>query len=301
MRLHPFLPFRHISDEQLSQGFNPTEPKASVTLPPEVLDKILEHIPTHRYGRPTLIACALVATWWTGPSQRRLFSSAYVQTENHQQWVDGVALSGSKAHLLQYVRSFQHFRRLGKGIKYPIQDFPKEPGEYFSALRNIHSLELGDIKIERFNKELETCFSAFRETLTTLTLKLFTTSFSAFVSLIDYFPNITTLQLGILGLEPDEGPVPSLSRPLRGKIRILPPHRSSSYLMFIDRLAGLDQEYEELVINPTSVPLRIEFLERILQFSTSTVKYLRLLGKLQREYSFHTSSPLRDLMQPPKS
>jgi len=35
----------------------------SVILPPEILDKVLEHIPTQGCGWPTLIECALVATW----------------------------------------------------------------------------------------------------------------------------------------------------------------------------------------------------------------------------------------------
>ena len=182
-----------------------------------------------------------------------------------------------------------------------MRDLPKEPGEFLSALHNIHSLELVNIRIEHLSRELETCFSAFRGTLTTLTLGLFTTSFSAFVSLIDYFPNITALQLGAFGLAPDEGPVPSLSRPLRGKISIRPPLPNSCYLMFIDRLARLDQEYEELVIGPTSIPLRTELFNRILQFSTGTVKYLRLLGKLEREHSLHAPSSLHDLRQPSKS
>jgi len=271
-----------------------------VTLPPEVLDKILEDIPTDRNGQPTLIACALVATWWTAPSQRRLFSSVEIDGKNYPQWTSGVALSVSKTHLLQHVRSLRHYRILDNGLTYSTQDIPKEPGQYFSALHNIHSLELVNIRIMHLSKELETCFSAFRETLTNLTLDLFATSFSAFVSLIDYFPNITALQLGALGLEPDEGLVPSLSRPLRGRIRIRPPHPNC--LEFIDRLAELNREYEELVIDPTNFTfMRTEFFGRILQLGTGTVKYLRLLGDLECEYSLYTPSSLRILMQPFKS
>ena len=63
-------------------------------------------------------------------------------------------------------------------------------------------------------------FSAFRDTLTYPSLETFTASFSAFVTLVDYFPNITTLRLRSFELEPDGGPVPSLSRPLRGKLYV---------------------------------------------------------------------------------
>jgi len=267
-----------------------------VTLPSEILDKIFEHITTDEEGRQTLIACALVATWWTGPSQRRLFSSVLVNNNNYQRWVDGVALSGSKTHLLHYVRSFRYRRAPKNSLRYSVCDFPKEPGEYISALHNIHSLQLVNIRINPLSKELQTCLSAFRETLTNLAILYFVTSFSAFVSLIDYFPNITALQLGMFGLNPDEGPVQLLSRPLRGKIRIRPPHPDRSE--FIDRLAKLDQEYEELVIDAATVPLDTAILGCILQFSAGTVKYLRLLGRLEREYSLHTPSSLNVLTQP---
>ena len=40
-----------------------------------------------------------------------------------------------------------------------------------------------------------TCFSAFRETLTHLTLNTFAASLSAFVTLVDYSPNIISLKL----------------------------------------------------------------------------------------------------------
>ena len=270
-----------------------------MTVPPEVLDKILERIPTDRNGRPTLIACALVATRWTGPSQRRLFSSVKIDDDNYSRWTNGVALSGSKTHLLQHVRSLQYQRMLDSGIPYPMQDLPKEPGEFFSALHNIRSLEFVNVRIGRLSKELETCFSAFRGTLTNLTLDPFITSFGAFVSLVDYFPNVTALRLGMFALGPDEGPVPTLSRPLRGKLRILPPHPTS--LEFIDRLAKLDQEYEELVVDPNFMPLRTESFERVLQFSTGTVRYLRLLGDLECEYFLHTPSSLHVLIQHFKS
>jgi len=242
-----------------------------------------------------LIACALVATWWTGPSQRRLFSSVSIDDKNYPRWMNDIVLSESKTHLLQYIRSLRHCCGSTNGYKYSLRTLSKGSGECFSAIHNVRSLELANIRIEHLSKEgLHGCFSAFRETLTSLTLRAFVTSFAAFVSMIDYFPNITALQLGLFELEPDEGPIPQLSQPLRGRISIYLPLPSSCYLIFIDRLAKLDQEYEELVIDPTSIPLRTELFNRILQFSTGTIKCLRLLGKLKREHSLHTPSLLHD-------
>ena len=239
-----------------------------MTLPPETLDKILEHIPTDDYGRPTLVACALVATWWTGPSQRRLFSSVSIYNGNYQRWINGVVLPGPKSHLLQYVRSLEYFRGLPTEAVYPMRYLPEDCGGYFSALHNIHSLTLGFIKIEHISEEgFHTCFSAFRETLTDLALGQFAMSFSAFVTLVGYFPNITNLRLGMFMPIPDEGPVPLLSRPLRGKLLVR--QFDSLCLEFFDRLAKLDLEYEELALDSLFSP-ETEFLETILQISSST-------------------------------
>lgn len=218
----PFIHFRCRSDEKSSKGSNLPEPKTSVTLPPEILDKILEYVLTDgAEGRPTLIACALVATWWTGPSQRRLFSSVSIYHRNYRRWMDGVVLSGSKTHLLGYVRSLEHSLTPNTKNMYQMRDLQKDSGEYLSALHNIHSLTLLRVRIEVIGGEgFHTCFSAFRETLIDLTLQTVVTSFSAFVTLVSYFPNISTLRLGLVKLVPDEEPVPSLPQPLQGEVRV---------------------------------------------------------------------------------
>jgi hypothetical protein len=127
--------------------------------------------------------------------------------------------------------------------------------------------------------QFRTGFSAFRKTLTSLSLDTFATSFSAFVNLVDYFPNVTTLQSFSPVLEPDEGPAPSLSRPLRGKLYVY----ETNCFEFLDRLAKLDLEYEELVFDAPYIFTDARFLESALQISTSTVKILRLTTKFQRE------------------
>jgi len=158
-------------------------------------------------------------------------------------------------------------------------DLLTDSAKYFSALLNLCSLGLGHIRIERLTIELESCLSALRGSLTTLTIRHFVASFSAFVTLVDHFPNLTTLRLVSFQSEPDEGPVPQLSRPLRGKLYIHPTYRSSAG--FIGRLAKLDQEYEELVIKRSTFCLVAWFLPLALRFSPGTVKRLRLLGKIQ--------------------
>ena len=272
-----FLYFHPESDGWSPQVSDLPDPKASksVILPPEILDKVLEHIPTREFGLSTLIVCALVATWWVGPSQRRLFSSVRIHQGNRERWMNGVVLSGSMGHLLQYVRSLRHARGLG----YRTRNLAQECGEYLSALHNLESLTLYGIGVEHISEDqFRICYSAFRETLTCLFLEIFITPFSAFVTLVDYFPNITTLRLCLLDLELDEGPVPPLSRPLRGKAHVgYASCFESGFREFCDRFAELDLEYEELVIEAPGSTLRgTAFLGTALKISASTVKFLRL-------------------------
>ena len=195
--------------------------------------------------------------------------------------MDGVALSESKSHLLAYARSLWYWRGGLFGDNYRMRNLPQDSCQYSFALRNVQSLTLVNFKVEDIGEEgFHTCFSAFRETLTFLYLESSTASSSAFVALVNYFPNITALRLRGVKLAPDEGPVPTLSRPLRGKIYI---HYSHNFLAdgleFFRQLAELDLEYEELVIDSFSLhpSTRIDLLKRVLQISPTTVRFLRLL------------------------
>ena len=254
-----------------------------MTLPPEILDKILTHVPTHEWGSRTLIACALVTTQWTGPSQRRLFSSVKIYEGNRGRWMEGVVLSESKVHLLEYVRSLW----LTRGPGYRMRDLAQDCGEYLPALYNLHNLTLSGIGVERISEnQFHTCFSAFRGTLTYLFLNAFITSFGAFLTLVDYFPHIKTLRLRSLGLESDERPIPSLSRPFRGKLHVhhAVDHFQADFSKFYNRFANLNLEYEELVIESSSSNFGgIAFLESALQISPGTVRFLRLTTELQCE------------------
>ena len=205
--------------------------------------------------------------------------------------MNGVVLSGSKIHLLRYVRSLEQYPRTpNTGNNYAMQNLLEDSGKYLSALHNIRSLELTTIGIEHVGEGgFRACFSAFRETLTNLSLMAFVTSFSTFVTLVDYFPNITTLRVGFFSVESDEGPVPLLSRPLRGKICL----RDINYgsMEFFSRFAKLDLEYEELVLE-SCLRTTTELLESVLRLGASTVKYLRLMEGVKREYPHGTQTLL---------
>ena len=246
---------------------------------------VFEQIPT-KETRRTLVACALVATWWTGPSQRRLFSSVEVRQDNYERWMNGVVRSGSKDRLLGHVRSMGHsinpFAEDDEQIQ--MQVLPGHSGEYLSALHNLSSLTLRLVIVERIREDgLHTYFSAFRETLTHLSLPGFPAApFSAFVALVGYFPNVTTLQL-----EPaftprlDEGSVPSFSRPPRGKLIVYRVRVDN--LEFYNRFASLDLEYEELIVASRYIFMGKTFVESVLRISPSTIKFLKLARGLRRE------------------
>ena len=184
----------------------------------------------------------------------------------------GVVLPTPKFLLLEQVRSLWHARAgVNTKFKHRMRHLPQDSGRYLSALRNLQNFTLHNTKVEHISEEgFRTCFSAFRETLTHLSLENSATSFSAFVTLVDYFPNIGSLRLHSFILEPDKGPVSTLSRPLRGRIHVGQVDR----LEFYNRFAKLDLEYEELVIDP----LEMTFLESALQISASTVKFLKLIA-----------------------
>ena len=193
--------------------------------------------------------------------------------------MNGVVTPGSKTHLLDHVRSLEHFRVMGCP---PIGDFAWDSEEYFSALRNLRSLTLSSIKVKYVSDDqFYAHFSAFRETLAHLSFSSLIASFSALVALVDYFPNLATLEPHTFILEPEEGPIFSPSRPLRGK-KLHIHDTLSNHSESFDRFSESDLEYEELVID-SHVTLETKFLEQALQISAGTVKFLRLAANLRRE------------------
>ena len=109
------------------------------------------------------------------------------------------------------------------------------------------------------------------------------------MTLVDYFPNLTALRLDSFDLWSDDRPVQPLSRPLHGRIHL--GYAGHCCAEFFGRLAALDMEYEELVVESESC-VETELVESILRLGASTVKYLRLTAELEREHPYETSSSL---------
>lgn len=114
--------------------------------------------------------------------------------------LDGISPCPIQVHRLSprfkaYLGSVRSFLCSGShfGIKYQTQDVAQDYGEYFWALRNTHSLTLSKIRVGHANEV--SYFSTF------------TTSFRAFVVLVDCVPSIETLQLDPFVRGPNERPI----------------------------------------------------------------------------------------------
>ena len=92
-------------------------------------------------------------------------------------------------------------------------------------------------------------------------------------------------------MRPDERQVPQLSQPLRGKIHL--GYSSGNYIEFIDRLAKLDPEYEELVLE-SEPHVETVLVESVLRLGVSTVGYLRLAAEFECENSHEIFTALPD-------
>lgn len=60
---------------------------------------------------------------------------------------------------------------------------------------------------------------------------------------------------------------------------------------FFNRFAKLDLEYEEVVLEPC-LRTTTELLQSVLRLGGSTVKYLRLIEEVKREYPHNTQTLL---------
>lgn len=90
-------------------------------------------------------------------------------------------------------------------------------------------------------------FSAFQHTLSSLSLIALSITWSTFVALVGYFPNLRALAIIGTSLRVDDRPVPHIPHPLRGRLFIDLTSKRDLDLP-IDRFPGLGLEYEELGI-----------------------------------------------------
>ena len=203
-----------------------------MALPSELIDEILAYL---QVGKRTLQGCSLIAKSWVYPSQKLLHTNAHLTPETYRIWRENVSPAG--AELLQHVRilSWHHF--------YPLQS---SHGDYFGPLRRLEHLAFRDFV--RTEPSITNLFSAFQTTLSSLSLFYVSLTWAAFINVVDYFPNLKDLHVARSSFVGDRRAIPPLSRPPRGKLRLIALSLDNMSTLS-SGLSASELQYDELEIN----------------------------------------------------
>jgi len=117
-------------------------------------------------------------------------------------------------------------------------------------------------------------FFGIPHTLSSLTFHVVLITWPAFVSIVDYFPNVRDLKVTDPTWEADHQQAPPLSRPLRGRLSIQM-YQDQVLSAFADRFSGLEVEYDEILILGNLPTLHYQ---RIIDTCGKSLKRLRLGG-----------------------
>ncbi|KAF9643053.1 hypothetical protein BDM02DRAFT_1758401 [Thelephora ganbajun] len=201
-------------------------------LPEELTDKIIGHLPQD--DRRSLQNCSLVSKLWLQPSWRLLFAHITIELTTYQSWLDNI--SPTNTGLLRHARSLTYIVG-GDSCGVPLLR------DYLPSFFQLQQLAFSFTNIKpTICKHLE-WFSAFQHTLLSLSLTQVSITWSVFVTLIGYFPNLRGLGIFETSLRVDDQPVPPLPRALRGRLSV----SFKDVTRFpVDQLIGLKLEYEEL-------------------------------------------------------
>jgi hypothetical protein len=247
----------------------------TMNLPPELLEEIIEHLPS--YDKRTLRSCSLVTKSWIFPSQKRLFESVGIRPGNLQSWLDNI--SPTNVELLGHVRmlSYTEYPREMIGpVHLTLRD-------YFPSFRQLRRLTMCFTRISSFPQQTE-LFSAFQHTLSEICLWDCSVTRSAFVALINYFPNLACLDLRSLDSCKDDKPFGPLSQPLFKKLHATP--WTTETMDLPDELSKLGVRFEEIVISSAMLMVRwSDFVKRIIGAFGASAKHLRMLGTFECAYN----------------
>lgn len=183
-------------------------------LPLELFDEIVSHMdPTLVEGRQSLSNCSVVKKSWARPCQRRLFESVRISSERLQSWQDCVLQKEDP--LLSRVRELSCD---GKNFFEEQQFRPTHISlcDLFRLFTRLEHFQLGGCDISLLPHKLG-LFTAFRETLSCITLFRCQVSEKTLLAFINYFPNLEWLRVqGITRLNRSTPPPhPHFSRRLR--------------------------------------------------------------------------------------
>ena len=242
-----------------------------MNFPQELVDEILSHLPSHdEQDQRSLRNCSLVAKSWINPSRRRLFETVLIRKRDRQSWLDKI--SPSNTELLRHVRSFclagSDPWEQDPSSKCDIEDLYV----YFPSFRRLHTIDLCEIHISSNFPERIGMFSPCQQVLSSLILAAVSLPWRSFIALIDYFPNLRSLELSCLSFEDNNITPPPLSRPLRGSLWFYL-SEEEHLIVLSNWFIGLELEYEELVIDVGYVSGM--YSRRIVATCGKTLKRLR--------------------------
>jgi len=213
----------------------------TMDLPPELLDKIISHLPDDKIY---LQNCSLVAKSWVYPSQRRLFNVVCVWGDTElKSWSD--AISPTNVGVLQHVRSLTCKIADTPGSCYSPLDFLRD---YSPSFRQLERLTLLSGFLPSLDTQMNT-YSAFQHTLSYLSLQRCIATASGLAALVNYFPNLAHLDLSELFHWGVSQPTHPLSRPLQ-KLTVTEFYAGHS-LGLLDRFMELHPRCEEVTIRMT--------------------------------------------------
>ena len=247
--------------------------QVGMLLPQELIDEIFSYLPPS--DPQTIRNLSLVAKSWVHCSQKRLFHTVSISQSTYNSWVDSI--SPANLELLHHVRS----------LTYTIDPTAWVPGyridslgDYLPSFRNLESLVLSSMDLPPAITQQVENFSAFRHTLSSLSLWSCYVSSGALITLVNYFPNLTDLQLRAPKHKTDYMPFPPLSRPLRGRLSVQTFRRHD--LPVLDRLSDLPPDLDELVVGGAAIDMSISYDYTVATYAGS-VQRLRLLHGFRRK------------------
>ena len=214
----------------------------------------------------------MVATLWVYASQKRLFESVITLPGDLRTWLDRV--SQENGALLGHVRHLT-CRKECLYTLWPIEPTHNSLRDQLRSLRQLRHFDLSLTTFILSLRELE-LFSAFKLTLTHITLSYCHISNSILVALINYFPKLDCLCLkGISCLDSHDQASLLPRRPLK-KLRI-----DEGLGNFPDLLEELSKVHFDEVALETAF-LRHSFADRVVRAFGAGIKCLRMSQILNR-------------------
>jgi hypothetical protein len=231
-------------------------------LPQELVCEIINHLPLPECCPADIRTCSLVTKSWVHPSQRRLFEDVNIDDWSLQLWLKNISPTNSE--LLGHVRSLSYTADL---TRLRVGRLDSVLRDYLPSFCQLRHLKLSTISL--LPQQIEV-FSAFRHTLEHISLSHGVVTIGGLITLINYIPNLTELELDTFGYHSGGfGPLPLLSRPLE---RLSVTGSTTYNLDLFDRLSGLGFSADEVEVS------KAKSAKRVTDAFGVRAKRLRLLG-----------------------